>query len=68
MTVEVFPAAEHETAGLFRPHAVVTLRAIVHREALRFLGQRGRLIAALVRPLVWLFVFAAGFAPRSGYR
>ncbi|HLP70418.1 MAG TPA: ABC transporter permease [Rhizobium sp.] len=66
MTVEVFAAAEHETAGFFRPHALITLRAIVHREALRFLGQRGRLIAALVRPLVWLFVFAAGFRAALG--
>lgn len=40
---------------------LIALRAILHREALRFLGQRGRLVAALVRPLVWLFVFAAGF-------
>lgn len=34
---------------------------IVWREGLRFVHQRGRFIAALVRPLVWLFVFAAGF-------
>jgi ABC-2 type transport system permease protein len=34
---------------------------IIGREALRFLHQRGRFIAALVRPLVWLFIFAAGF-------
>ncbi len=37
------------------------LEGIVRREALRFLHQRGRFIAALVRPLVWLFIFAAGF-------
>jgi ABC-2 type transport system permease protein len=37
------------------------LSGIIHREALRFLNQRGRFIAALVRPLVWLFIFAAGF-------
>jgi len=37
------------------------LYGIVWREALRFLHQRGRFIAALVRPLVWLFIFAAGF-------
>ncbi len=37
------------------------LVGIVWREALRFLQQRGRFIAALVRPLVWLFIFAAGF-------
>lgn len=34
---------------------------IVLREALRFVHQRERFIAALVRPLVWLVVFAAGF-------
>src|SRR3546814_15395191 len=37
------------------------LNGIIHREALRFLNQRGRFVAALVRPLVWLFIFAAGF-------
>ncbi|MEE9140459.1 MAG: ABC transporter permease [Alphaproteobacteria bacterium] len=34
---------------------------IVWREALRFFHQRERFVAALVRPLVWLLVFAAGF-------
>jgi ABC-2 type transport system permease protein len=34
---------------------------IVLREGLRFVHQRERFIAALVRPLVWLVVFAAGF-------
>ena len=34
---------------------------IVWREALRFTRQRGRFVSALVRPLVWLFIFAAGF-------
>lgn len=34
---------------------------IVWREALRFAKQRERFLAALVRPLVWLFIFAAGF-------
>jgi ABC-2 type transport system permease protein len=37
------------------------MAGIVWREALRFAQQRGRFIAALVRPLVWLFIFAAGF-------
>ena len=36
-------------------------RGILWREFLRFLHQRGRFFAALVRPLVWLFIFAAGF-------
>ena len=34
---------------------------ILKREALRFLQQRERFVAALVRPLVWLLIFAAGF-------
>ena len=34
---------------------------IVWREVMRFLYQRERFLAALVRPLVWLVVFAAGF-------
>src|ERR687885_113794 len=40
---------------------LVCLNGIVWREALRFLHQRERFVAALVRPLVWLFIFAAGF-------
>jgi ABC-2 type transport system permease protein len=37
------------------------LHGIVWREWLRFLNQRGRFFSALVRPLVWLVIFAAGF-------
>jgi len=37
------------------------LQGIVVREGLRFVHQRGRFFSALVRPLVWLFIFAAGF-------
>ena len=37
------------------------MTGIVWREGLRFLHQRERFISALVRPLVWLFIFAAGF-------
>lgn len=42
-------------------HAVRCLRGVVIRESLRFINQRGRFFAALVRPLVWLFIFAVGF-------
>jgi len=42
------------------------MRGIVVRELWRFLRQRERFIAALVRPLVWLFVFAAGFRSTLG--
>ncbi len=37
------------------------LWGIVRREGLRWLQQRGRFVSALVRPLVWLVIFAAGF-------
>ncbi|MDZ5645888.1 MULTISPECIES: ABC transporter permease [Nitrospirillum] len=37
------------------------LGGIVKREALRWTQQRGRFLSALVRPLVWLAIFAAGF-------
>ncbi len=43
------------------PHALQALRAIVAREVLKFLQQKGRLVSALVRPVLWLAVFAAGF-------
>ena len=46
--------------------ALICLIAIVHREALRFVSQRGRFLAAIVRPLVWLIVFAAGFRAALG--
>lgn len=41
-------------------------KAIALREMLRFLQQRERFLAALVRPLVWLLVFAAGFRAALG--
>jgi ABC-2 type transport system permease protein len=41
-------------------HALQALRAIVLRELLKFGRQYGRLASALVRPLLWLVVFAAG--------
>ncbi len=56
-----------DLATYARPHGftpiqyAVCLKGIIWREALRFLHQRERFIAALVRPLVWLFIFAAGF-------
>ena len=46
-----FSAAEYLTC----------LTGIVWREGLRFLHQRERFVSALVRPLVWLFIFAVGF-------
>ncbi|WP_102106533.1 ABC transporter permease [Oceaniglobus roseus] len=45
---------------------LVALWAITKRESLRFINQRSRFLAALVRPLVWLIVFAAGFRAALG--
>src|SRR5690349_21221602 len=45
---------------------LICLYGIVWRESLRFLHQRERFISALVRPLVWLFIFAAGFRQTLG--
>ena len=39
---------------------------IVRREILRYLHQRERFLSALVRPLIWLFIFAAGFRQTLG--
>jgi len=55
-------AAGSERVPAFTPGQYLTcLRGIAWREALRFLHQRERFVSALVRPLVWLFIFAAGF-------
>src|SRR5260370_7064246 len=51
------PAATGFSIALY----ATCLKGIVWREALRFLHQRERFVSALVRPLVWLFIFAAGF-------
>jgi ABC-2 type transport system permease protein len=42
-------------------HAGRALYAVTAREIVKFVQQRGRLLSALVRPLMWLAVFAAGF-------
>src|SRR5438128_8454976 len=48
-------------SGFSLAEYLTCLSGIVWREALRFLHQRERFISALVRPLVWLLIFAAGF-------
>jgi ABC-2 type transport system permease protein len=42
-------------------HALQAFAAVASRELVRFANQTGRLLSALVRPALWLFVFAAGF-------
>jgi len=41
-------------------------QAIIEREFARFVHQRTRLLSAVVRPLFWLLVFAAGFKSTLG--
>ena len=48
-----------EPAGF--SHLAQALKAIVARELFKFSRQYGRLASALMRPLLWLAVFAAGF-------
>jgi len=47
-------------------HYARAMGGIVTRELLRFVHQRERFVSALVRPLVWLFIFAAGFRATLG--
>ena len=37
------------------------ISAIIGRELKRMVRQRGRLLAAMIRPLVWLFIIGSGF-------
>jgi ABC-2 type transport system permease protein len=53
--------ADAERRGFTLRQYAICLKGIVWRESLRFLHQRERFVSALVRPLVWLFIFAAGF-------
>lgn len=41
-------------------------KGVLIREFLRFVQQRSRFLSALVRPLLWLVVFAAGFRAALG--
>ncbi|SEQ57073.1 ABC-2 type transport system permease protein [Amphritea atlantica] len=42
-------------------HAINAFSALSAREVGKFMRQKGRLFSALVRPALWLLVFAAGF-------
>lgn len=42
-------------------HALLALNAVAGREVAKFCRQYGRLFSSLVRPSLWLIVFAAGF-------
>ena len=62
MTSIETPARKRFSASAY----FICLKGIAWREGLRFLHQRERFISALVRPLVWLFIFAAGFRQTLG--
>jgi len=47
-------------------HALRGMQALGSREVVKFWHQKGRLVSALVRPALWLIVFAAGFQNMSG--
>jgi ABC-2 type transport system permease protein len=55
-----------EWRGFTARQYLTCLVGIIRREALRFVHQRERFVSALVRPLVWLFIFAAGFRQTLG--
>jgi ABC-2 type transport system permease protein len=81
MSLPAATSEQHEVPGAARPpepawesdpprlgaRAYLTcFKGIVWREVLRYLHQRERFLSALVRPLVWLFIFAAGFRQTLG--
>ncbi|GAB1581615.1 ABC transporter permease [Phyllobacterium phragmitis] len=64
MTDMARPAPREATAersGFRFTQYLICLNGILIREGLRYLNQRERFISSLVRPLLWLFIFAAGF-------
>ena len=45
---------------------VYCMKGIVYKELIRFLKQKSRFFSALVRPLLWLFIFSVGFKAALG--
>jgi ABC-2 type transport system permease protein len=43
-----------------RPNYLLGIYAVTEREVLKFFRQRERLLSAIVRPSLWLFIFASG--------
>ncbi|MDD2368018.1 MAG: ABC transporter permease [Sulfuricurvum sp.] len=41
-------------------------KGIIYKELLRFLKEKSRFFSALVRPLLWLFIFSVGFKSALG--
>src|SRR5687768_16897776 len=52
-----------ERSGINDPSLEMIVRpiyAVIEREVLKLFRQRSRLLSAMVRPLIWLFVIGAG--------
>ena len=47
-------------------HYISALLGLSIREIIKFSNQKGRLFSAIVRPALWLFVFAAGVGTARG--
>ena len=45
---------------------IYCMKGIVYKELIRFLKQKSRFFSALVRPLLWLFIFSVGFKSALG--
>lgn len=62
MTDATFAASQMQNRrGFTLVQYLVCLKGILQREWLRYLSQKERFVSSLVRPLLWLFIFAAGF-------
>ncbi|MCO4318191.1 ABC transporter permease [Phyllobacterium sp. 21LDTY02-6] len=61
MTNATISAETYQRHGFGLMQYLVCLKGILVREGLRYLHQRERFVSSLVRPLLWLFIFAAGF-------
>lgn len=62
MTDATFAASQMQSRrGFTFIQYLVCLKGILQREWLRYLSQKERFVSSLVRPLLWLFIFAAGF-------
>jgi ABC-2 type transport system permease protein len=64
MTDITAATAPHRSIGL--AGYLTCLAGITKRELLKFVNQKERFFSALVRPLIWLFIFAAGFRSALG--
>lgn len=50
----------NDTHPTVRPNYLLGIYAVTEREVLKFFRQRERLLSAIVRPSLWLFIFASG--------